>query len=421
MSQSKRRRISGDLDDSILLIIYNDGPQSIEQLEEKTALHTINLNSRISKRRRLRGGKQLSAVAACEALVCRDWIRLAQEKYELTDIGQVEAEQLTTTLKQGAHRIETQILRPSAAARNSTVSYVVVSVLKLIVGLFSGSVGLIADGADTAVDTVASAIVWAGIKLKKEVIGTLVIIGLMFLTVGILFYTSLSSIRDTLAGTFLPITMPYVVIAVEIIVMISMFLLSFYQRFVGKRSQNFALISQSIDSKNSIYSAAAVIAGAVFSIFGIYWVDAVIGAIIAVRISIDGVGLIRETAKTLQGAKPEFSKFKLPFEKRFNQRRTNIFQHWIMHVVHNEKLRTKGEIVISLEKTFRPNYMPAVYTEFMAGMDVNFDVNFAELISPLLGAGYLTEKSGRYKITRRGKQYIKNTIDPLPCKQTEEL
>jgi len=419
MTQSKRRRISGDLADSILLIIYKDGPQSIEQLEEKTALHTLNLNSRISKRRRLRGGKQLNAVAACEILVCRDWIQLAREKYELTTMGQVEAEQLTTTLEQGAHRIETQILRPSAAARNSTVSYVAVAVLKLVTGLLSGSVGLIADGADTAVDTAASTIVWAGIKFKKEVIGTLVIIGLMFLTVGILFYTSISSILDTLAGTFLPITMPYVVITVEIIVMISMFLLSFYQRFVGKRSQNFALISQSIDSKNSIYSAGAVIVGAVFSIFGIYWVDAVIGTIIAVRISIDGVGLIRETAKTLQGTKPEFSKFKLPFEKQLTQRRTNIFQHWILHVIHNDKLRTKGEIVTSLEKTFRPNYMPVVFTEFMAGMDVNFDANFAELITPLLGAGYLTEKVGRYKITRRGKRYIKNATEPLPCEQTE--
>jgi len=157
-------------------------------------------------------------------------------------------------------------------------------------------------------------------------------------------YTSLSSIHDTLAGTFLPITMPYVVIAVEIIVMLSMFLLSFYQRFVGKRSKNSALISQSVDSKNSIYSAGAVIVGTVFSIFGIYWVDAVIGAIIAVRISINGVVLIRETAKTLQGAKFEFSKFKLPFEKQFAQRRTNIFQHWILQVIHNEKLRTKGRL-----------------------------------------------------------------------------
>ncbi len=63
--------------------------------------------------------------------------------------------------------------------------------------------------------------------------------------------------------------------------------------------------------------------------------------------------------------------------------------------------------------------MPAVFTEFMAGMDVNFDANFVELITLLLGAGYLTEKADRYKITRRGKRYIKNATETLPCEQTE--
>lgn len=410
MVQRKRRRINGDLSNFILLILYKDGPQTIEQLKEKTALQTINFNTRIQKRRRIRGDKQLSAVTACKDLVCRDWIRLgAQAKYELTDIGQVEAEQTTKTLEKSAHKLETQLLSPSAAARNTTVSYVPVAILKMAAGLISGSVGLIADGADTIVDTAASAIVWAGIKFKKEVIGTLTIISLMFLTVALLFYNSISSILANLAGTFLPMTMPYVVIAVELIVLLSMFILSFYQRVVGKRSQNFALISQSIDSKNAIYSAVAVIVGAVFSLFGIYWVDAIVGAIIAVRISIDGAGLIRETVRSLQGSAPEFSKFKLPFEKQITQRRTNIFQHWIMHTIHNDKLRTKSEIVASLEKTFRPNYIPAVFTEFMAGIDVNFEANFVELIAPLLNEGYLTEKTGRYKLTGRGKQYIKNT------------
>jgi len=55
MVQNKKRRINDDLDELILLILYKDGPQSIEQLEEKTALQTIrsiNFDNRIRQRHR---------------------------------------------------------------------------------------------------------------------------------------------------------------------------------------------------------------------------------------------------------------------------------------------------------------------------------------------------------------------------------
>ncbi len=96
--------------------------------------------------------------------------------------------------------------------------------------------------------------------------------------------------------------MPIVVIIIELIAMLSMIVLSLYQRVVGNRNQSLALISQSIDAKNSVYSSAAVIVGVIFSIFGIYWVDAIVGAFIAVRISIDGVSLTREVCQIDEGA-----------------------------------------------------------------------------------------------------------------------
>ncbi|MDR1993899.1 MAG: cation transporter [Nitrososphaerota archaeon] len=425
MTQHKKRRFTGDLNEFLLLILHNDGSQSIEQLREKTVLQTINFNRHIQKRRRirhrLRNSEPLSVDTACEDMVHRGWIKLdAKTRYELTDMGQLEAEQITKTIEQGARRLETQILNPSAAARNTTMSYVVISILKMAAGLFSGSVGLIADGADTMVDTFASAIVWAGIKFKKEVLGTLTLIGLMFLTAGILFYNSFSSILDNLAGTFLPMTMPYVVITVELIAILSLFITSSYQRFVGKRSKSLSLITQSIDSKNGIYSAVAVIIGAIFSIFGIHWVDAIVGIFIATQISIDGARLIRETTQTMRGGIPEFSKFKLPFEKQIAQRRTDNFRHWILYVIYNNKLSTKREIVSSLEKTFQPNYVPQVFTEFTAGRGVNFDTNFLELIKPLLKAGYLTENADCYILTDSGKTYIQDKIEMMFREQIKD-
>ena len=150
----------------------------------------------------------------------------------------------------------------------------------------------------------------------------------MFVTATTLAYESVTSVIENIQGTFTPMSMPYLVIIVEIIALISAFIFSAYQRYVGRRSQNFSLISQSVDSKNSMYSAAAVIIGVVFSIFGIYWVDAIVGGFIAVRIIIDGVDLTRQTIRTLKGEEPDYSQFKLPFEKEIGVRRLENFRNW---------------------------------------------------------------------------------------------
>jgi cation diffusion facilitator family transporter len=353
-------------------------------------------------------------------MVNRKWLQLTSEaKYELTHEGRLQAKEKAETMEQGARMIENQFLSPSATARNSTGIYIFVAVLKMVAGFLSGSVGLMADGADTTVDTAASAIVWAGIKFKKEVLGTVTILGLMFLTAVLLFVNSARSIVENVAGTFTPMTMPLVVIIVEIVAMLSMFIVSLYQRFVGKRSQSLSLISQSVDSKNSVYSSAAVVVGALFSIFGVYWIDAIVGAFIAVRITLDGVGLTKEVIRMRRGEKPEFSKYRLPFEKAISQRRLDNFRNWILYAIHNNKLSTKIELVKSLETTFRPSYMPAVFNEFTTGRSVDFEADFPQIIKPLIDEGYVVESECCYKITEKGKTYLKDTIDTIRYRQTE--
>ncbi len=357
--------------------------------------------------------------STCEGMRCKNLLHLTEDaKYELTEEGKAKAELTAQTMERGAEMLQNQFLSPTAAARNCTASYIFVAALKMVAGLLSGSVGLLADGADTTVDTAASAIVWFGMKFKREILGTITILSLMFLTAGLLFYDSGVSIFENMQGTFVPMTMPYMVIAVELIAMLSMFVVSFYQRFVGKRSQSLALISQSIDSKNSVYSSVAVVIGAVFSIFGVHWVDAVVGAFIAVRISLDGIDLTREVAKTMRGEMPEFSKYKMPFEKQIGERRMEGFRNWVLYSIHEDKASTKEQIVASLEKTFRPNYMPAIFTEFTTGR-FDFQGNFFDIINPLIQEEYLLEADGKYVLTTRGRAYIKGTISSQRYKQTE--
>jgi cation diffusion facilitator family transporter len=411
--------MSGDLAQHIMLILRKEGAQTLLQLQEKTALQTMGFHSQTGERR-TRFNETSSAAATCDDLVHKKWIKLTDSTtYELTNEGRAQAEETVNKMERGVHLLETQILSPSAAARNATAGYFVLAVLKMLAGFISGSVGLIADGADTTVDTASSAIVWAGIKFKKEILGTIIILGLMFLTAVILFYDSANSIIEGVQGIFLPISMPIMVIVIELIAVLSMFVLSLYQRVVGKRNQSLALISQSIDSKNSIYSSAAVIVGVIFSLFGIYWVDAVVGAFIAVRISIDGIDLTREVAKSMRGQQPEFSKFKMPFEKQIQQRRLDNLRNWILYTIYKDKLSTKQELVSSLEKTFRPNYMPAAFTEFRVGTGVDFENDFSDLIKPLTDEAYIVETNGVYSLTSKGKTFIKDTVDTLRYKETE--
>ncbi len=419
MPKNRKRRTHLNPSAYILLLLFHEGAQSTEQIEEHTVHRTLTLVSRWG-RRRIRPEENLDAAALCSSLVSRKLIAAnAEGKYELTPEGRAEAETTAKRMEQGANAIENQVLKPSAAARNITVSYVFLAALKLIAGFLSGSIGLIADGADTTVDTAASSIVWAGIKFKKEVLGTLTIIGLMFVTAVILFYNSIVSVIANIADTFTPMSLPIAVIIVETAVAASMFTLSYYQRFVGRRSQSLPLISQSIDSQNSIYSSIAVVVGAVCTLFGVYWVDAVVGAFIAARITLGGVGLSREAAKSMKGEQPEFSKYKLPFEDQIGQRRMEGFRNWILYAVHQDKQCTREEIVASLEKTFRPSYLPELFKEIRVGRGVDFNEIFSELAEPLLEQGYLTENGGTYAITGKGKTYIKDTIDSLRYKQTE--
>jgi cation diffusion facilitator family transporter len=406
--ERRRARRDGDLSEYIMLSLLKEGPLTLEGIEKATALQTVDISSYSRTQRANYKGVQ----ACIEGLTEKQIVKLNSEgKYELTEKGKIDAQVTAQTMEKGAVMLENQFLSPSATARNTIIGNIFLSILKLVAGFASGSVGLIADGADTTVGTIASGIVWCGIKFKKETIGTITTIVLMFFTAITLAADSVKSVVENFQGTFTPMTMPYLIIIVELIALVSAFILTMYQRYVGRRSQSFALISQSVDSKNSMYSSAAVIIGAVFSIFGIFWVDAVVGAFIAVRISIDGLDLTRQTIRSMRGEKPDYSQFKLPFEKQIGIRRLENFRNWVLYLVKNEKQCTKQAIVESLEKTFRPSYMPAVFSEFTMGKDFDFETHFDDIVQPLIENCYIQETNGTYYITDSGKTFLKDLME----------
>jgi cation diffusion facilitator family transporter len=364
--------------------------------------------ARSSRAKRKENKQEVDVKSECRNLQEKGLIRMNQLcKFELTVEGREKAKEFEKNLKKSADILEGQIFSPSAAARNTVIVDFFLASLKLFSGIFSGSVGLLADGADAAVDTVSAAVVWLGMKIRREILGTLIVLLMMFITGISVGYDSIISIIEAFLGTLSPLAMPYLVIITEIIALIFALILFLYQRFVGKRNGSLVLISQSVDSKNHIYVATGVIIGAIFSIFGIYFVDAFVGGFVATRILIDGVKLSKETIASIKGEEVDLKKYEIPFERHWELSKLETFRTWILYSVKELKLNTRDELIHELERTFKPKYVP-ILTEFKfsLGKGYDFEESFDILINPLLKTDLLTKQNGDFLITDKGRKHI---------------
>lgn len=395
----------------ISLIWYMQLPDKGHNFAEKLVFSISELRSRIED------GKSDKSIHGTEAemnkLMDNGLVKLTPEnKYELTEEGLKEAQKFEEEMLRESSHLDSE-LNPSATAKNTTFLDAFLAVLKLGSGLVSGSIGLIADGTDATMDTVEAVLVWLGIKYHRETLSTyLVILGLFIASISV-GYDSVTHILASFAGKAEPITMPYLVIGVEMIAILAAVFLFYYQRFVGKISNSLTLISQSVDSKNHIFIGLSVIAGAVFAIYGIYFVDAVIGLVIAAGIFIDSVGLLREAISAQKGEEIDYSvKYKLPLQVCWEENKLMAFRNWILYMLWDTSSKSRDEIVASLHKTFRPdNYVP-VLSELKATCSevYDFEGKFEILIRPLKDDEFIVEEVEHYRLTEKGGEHLEHFI-----------
>jgi cation diffusion facilitator family transporter len=363
---------------------------------------------RSSKPRREKDEPEVDIHSECQKLMEEDMIQLNNaDLYELTLKGEEQAKEFEENLKKGVKIFERQILSPTASARNTFIIDFFLAVLKLFTGFVSGSVGLIADGADAAIDTVSASLVWLGMKMKRELLGTVIILIMMFITGLSVGYESVISIQEALKGTLSAIVRPYLVVLTESIALIFAIILFMYQRFVGKRNGSLSLISQSVDSKNHIYVALTVIIGAILSTLGIHFLDALIGGFVASKILFDAMDLSRETISSIKGEEIDLEKYEVPLEKQWQISKLETFRAWILFSIKEEKITNREELIDELEKTFKPKYVP-ILSEFRFSLGEGFDFkeSFDVLSNPLLEDNLLIRKNGEYLITDKGNKHI---------------
>lgn len=309
------RRRHGDFHKFIMVALLKKGPLSLEELKRLTAIVATqfevigsDFSSRIasglfsriarpvevrsSKPQRKKDEPEVNVELECNILLMKNLLILNEDKrYQLTKEGEIEARQFSEKIGRTTEYVEKQFLCATAATRNTVIIDFFLAVMKLTAGFLGGSIGLISDGADASIDTISASVSWIGLKLKREALGALITISMMFVAGVSILYESVTRIYEAVTSTIPFLSQPLLVIGVELVALACAAFLFLYQRYTGKRNGSLTLISQSVDSKNHIYVSMMVIIGALFSIFGVPIVDALVGAFVAMRILIDAFSL----------------------------------------------------------------------------------------------------------------------------------
>ena len=170
------------------------------------------------------------------------------------------------------------------------ISLILLSVLKLLIGFQLSSQGMINEGIENLTDLIKICIVsYIGFKLKKDKLASFIIIGVMMFT-GIMLI--ISGINTLLNPTpIVPTIQAYLICFFSIIINL---VLMFLKSLVGRTSGNFSLMSDSKDSGLNVKISASVAIGLTFAIFKIYFIDAIIGIIIAILVFKEGIEILRE-------------------------------------------------------------------------------------------------------------------------------
>lgn len=187
-------------------------------------------------------------------------------------------------------------------------------VIKLIAGLLSHSLAIMADAVNNLTDSGSSVIMLVGFKLagkpadEKHPFGHArieylsgVVVSFIVLFLGLeLGISSVKKIFAPEATDFSLLTFGILVLSI----LVKIWQFCFY-RSVGKKLRSEAISATSADSRNDAITTFVVLAGAVFTQFTDVNLDGILGLIVAVFIVVSGVKLILETGNPLLGMAPD--------------------------------------------------------------------------------------------------------------------
>ena len=193
------------------------------------------------------------------------------------------------------------------------ISNTLLCTIKIVAGVASNSIAIVADGINNLTDAASSVITILGFKLASipedeehpyghariEYLAGL-FISITIIVVGVqLFLSSINKIMYPQETEYTAITVAILVIAIAVKLWQSYFNIN-----LGKRIDSLTLIATGVDSRNDVVSTVAILISVIISKLTDIQTDGWMGCAVALFIVWSGISLVRKTSSSLLGEAP---------------------------------------------------------------------------------------------------------------------
>ena len=180
--------------------------------------------------------------------------------------------------------------------------------IKAFIGITTRSQAMIADSVNSASDIIASLMTFIGNKISSEpkdndhnfghgkaeyIFSLFISITMIFVSLKVLF-DSISSLINKKYFEF-----SWILIIVCILTIITKLILFIYTRKLYKKYDSILLKSNYKDHRNDCIVTSCTLISIIFGLYGIYWVDGLVGIGISIWILITGIGIFLESYNVL--------------------------------------------------------------------------------------------------------------------------
>ena len=181
-------------------------------------------------------------------------------------------------------------------------------VIKGIVGFIFSSQAMVADAANSAGDIFASLMSFIGNKIASEpsdeshnfghgkaeyVFSLFISISMLFVSAKLLYDSGMSLIEQK------SFTFSWFLVLVCIITIITKFYLYMYTKKIYKQYNDLLLKASMTDHRNDCILTSCTLISIIFSLFGIFWVDGIVGMAISAWIFYTGIKIFIESYNVL--------------------------------------------------------------------------------------------------------------------------
>ena len=190
----------------------------------------------------------------------------------------------------------------------------ILSIIKITVGVISSSVSIMADGFNNLSDMASSLITMVGIKLanmpadkehpfghgRMEYLSALVVAFMVMLVGAQFIKSSVDRILNPTKVSFEII--PFILLLISLILKLW---LSRFNKYVGEKINSSALKAASVDALGDVFTSSCVIISFLTSKFTTIPIDGYVGVLVSLAILYAGYSLVKDTISPLLGEAPD--------------------------------------------------------------------------------------------------------------------